>query len=157
MNVMYWFSICSLVILYRYHGNESSGSIKDKIFLDRLKFWENNSVSFRCFASHSYFQYSRAVDNGKNMRPVFRNIQRLTLDCSIYVNRKAWSRSFLSSSGTSRKNASCLIVLKGRPHTYCVKISIKTWDKRRSLASFVIRQHETDVSIMTQTGVRRFS
>jgi hypothetical protein len=27
----------------------------------------------------------------------------------------------------------------GRPHTNCVKTSIKTWDKRRSLASFVIQ------------------
>jgi hypothetical protein len=32
----------------------------------------------------------------------------------------------------------CLVVL-GRPHTNCVKTSIKTWDKRRSLASFVIQ------------------
>jgi hypothetical protein len=29
----------------------------------------------------------------------------------------------------------------GWPHTNCVKTTIKTWDKRRSLASFVIRQH----------------
>jgi hypothetical protein len=32
-----------------------------------------------------------------------------------------------------------LKVPTGRPHTNCVQTSIKTWDKRRSLASFVIQ------------------
>jgi hypothetical protein len=42
-----------------------------------------------------------------------------------------------------RASESRILRMLGRPHTNCVKTSIKTWDKRRSLPSFVI-----------QTGVR---